>query len=296
MFFQFFLRLWVVSFIWVSTPSEATTFISRPFGKVLEETPLLIRGRAGVSNVVWIPSKDGGKSTATITPVEVIEILKGNLGNLIDSPQDERKILVRELGGLKEGEGLEIAGTAHFTAGEEVVLTLRPMDENGYYPLIGLSTGRYTIERREDGREYLVGFGIQDQKGVPQHGEVQINHAGSTDEDSSSYAKSLSRSWTLEELRAIRDPQERRGAVNISENTKSPHLAENGSKVQKNGAGTEVLDSANPSSTSENLGENANEKSDLGLEGARKYSRVILILAGVLIGFVFYRFGKFRKR
>ena len=70
------------------------------------------------------------------------------------------KLTIRELGGEKDGIGMQIAGAAQFSRGEDVVVTLGPRNADGTYDVRGLMMAKYSLEKDEAGNEYLNGPGL----------------------------------------------------------------------------------------------------------------------------------------
>jgi hypothetical protein len=81
------------------------------------------------------------------------------------------------MGGEKDGIGLQIAGTAQFSPGEDVVLTLGEKNSDGSYDLRGMMTGKFGITRDQSGNEILVGATGDDIEGTPEdhHGPWTLN-------------------------------------------------------------------------------------------------------------------------
>jgi hypothetical protein len=77
---------------------------------------------------------------------------KGNLSN--------HSIQVREIGGEVDQTGLQIAGAARFSSGEEVVLFLSGPNSDQSYSINGMMMGKYNIDRDANGTEILSGAGV----------------------------------------------------------------------------------------------------------------------------------------
>jgi hypothetical protein len=139
----------------LATPSTGTTFLQVPFEQIVEDAPIMVRGIAQESTTDWGVAIDGTRRIYTYTPIEVDEWLKGQAWGGGSS------ILVREMGGEKDGVGLKISGTAHFKRGEEVVLTLgKPLDDlnnRRVYDVRGMMMGKYGLKKNADGEIEIVG-------------------------------------------------------------------------------------------------------------------------------------------
>lgn len=67
-------------------------------------------------------------------------------------------IIMRQVGGSKDGVTMEVPGTARFSRGEEVVVMLGGQGADGTFDVRSLMMGKFTIER-VNGKEYLHGPG-----------------------------------------------------------------------------------------------------------------------------------------
>ena len=142
--------IWVLM---VALPAMATSFNPQPFDKTVGETEGIIRGRVISNYTNWGMGIDGVKRIYTFTEFEVEEVFKGK-------GLDSRRIIVREIGGEHEGVGLQVAGAAKFVRGEDVIVFLGKANADGSRDLQGMETGKYNIEKKEDGTEFLAGAGV----------------------------------------------------------------------------------------------------------------------------------------
>jgi hypothetical protein len=134
-------------FCFLSVNSHGTTFINRPLGDVVKETPNIVRGRAGDSYSEW--DKSGRKSLYTYTRLDITEVLKGGI--------KENQITMRQPGGSKDGTEMNVPGTAHFNVDEEVVVMLGERNkEDDSYDVPGFTTGKYNLITAENGELALV--------------------------------------------------------------------------------------------------------------------------------------------
>lgn len=151
-------RLGLLSFgslaILIGSSANATSFAVRPMGTVVDEAPVIIRGKAQDSRTEWSQPSEAGKKIYTYTDILVDEVLKGDVS--------QKTIQVREIGGEKDGVTLEVPGAARFKHGDDVVLMLSNPASDGAYPLLGLSTGKYSVTRDASGNEVLVGASSHD--------------------------------------------------------------------------------------------------------------------------------------
>ena len=71
----------------------------------------------------WGKDSRGTKRIYTFTELQTSEVFKGNAS----SPS----MVIREMGGEKDGVGLNIPGTSRYDRGEDVVVFLRDKNEDG---------------------------------------------------------------------------------------------------------------------------------------------------------------------
>lgn len=142
-----FYKLGLIFFSLSPYLAQSTSFYPVAFPTRVDDAPNVIRGTVIKSQADWSISKDGKKRIYTFTDMQVEEVLKGNIS--------ERTIVVKELGGEKDGIGLEIPGTAKFAPGEDIVLFLSARDTDQAYEVRGMSTGKYMVKRDENGKEYI---------------------------------------------------------------------------------------------------------------------------------------------
>lgn len=141
--------------LFVVPKSYATTFVAQPFTEAVQETPVVVRGKIGMSYANWSMGSDGSKKIFTYSELAIEEVLKGTIET------SNRTLIIRELGGEKDGVGMEVPGTAQFKRGEDVVVFLGPENLDGSRDIINMMMGKYALERGEDGKEYLVGAGVK---------------------------------------------------------------------------------------------------------------------------------------
>lgn len=153
-----FLLLFTLLF-WV-LPALATSFAPREFPETVESTSVIVRGKIGMSYSDWGHDADGVKRLYTYYEVQGSEGLKGELA----APS----VMIRELGGTKDGVGLNVVGTATFEKGEDIVVFLRDRNSEGVYDLDGMMMAKYNVATDSDGKEMIVGPGLMGQNN-PSH-------------------------------------------------------------------------------------------------------------------------------
>ena len=149
------LRIIPIMFLALAGIASATTFNEQPFPETVQDAPNIVRGKVGTSYANWALGSDGAKRIYTFYELSLDEVLKGSISG-------SGSIMMREMGGEKDGVGMRISGTAHFERGEDVVVFLGAQNPDGSYDVHGMMMGKYQIERGEDGKEYLVGAGISE--------------------------------------------------------------------------------------------------------------------------------------
>jgi hypothetical protein len=176
-----------------AVPVRATTFFERPFPEIVQDTPVLVRGVIGESRAEWV-SQGPQKRIYTYYSLRWSEVFKGRV--------TQNPLSFRELGGMKDGVGLEISGSARFELGEEVVLLLSPANPDGSHDLRGLMTGKYNLRRGSDGQDYLVGAGVIPPESSEDRRRSSDSHAHEGVEFSGGGAISR-KPWSLGELRSL---------------------------------------------------------------------------------------------
>lgn len=132
--------------------AHATTFVATPFPDLVKGAPTVARGKIGDSSTDWVSGDDSSKKIFTFYQLEIEEVFKGEVapGN----------ITIREMGGEKDGKGMQVAGAAQFARGEDVVVFLGEQNRDGSYDVRGLSSGKFDLKRQQDGKLCLSGVGL----------------------------------------------------------------------------------------------------------------------------------------
>ena len=172
----------------------ATSFSSQPFPDTVEDAPIIVRGKIGMIYTNWAYGADGTKRIYTFNELVVEDVLKGN-------GITGATVVVRELGGEKDGVGMKISGAARFQKNEEVVLLLSDPNRDGSYDIRGMMMGKYNIERDEDGQEYIVGLGVMEMMPY-EDGHDRHNHGEHE-------GHNASKRWTIDSLRELIKKQSR---------------------------------------------------------------------------------------
>jgi hypothetical protein len=172
--------------------SLATTFLERPFPTTVQEAPVIVRGKVGTSYTNWAELPDGSKRIHTFTELQLDDILKGTITG--------RTLIMRELGGEKDGVGMQVSGTAQFDRGEDVVVFLGLKNPDGSHDVHGMMMGKYNVERDEQGKEYLVGAGLSS---LTQPGLRGHEHLVEPDGEEGQRDTRPDSKWTIEALRQL---------------------------------------------------------------------------------------------
>ncbi len=175
----------------MNTPAGATSFYPQPFPESVQTAPIILRGKAGVSYSDWSKDDSGGKRIYTFYELQPTEVLKGNVS--ASSP-----LTLRELGGEKDGVGLNVPGVSQFEKGEDAVVFLKEKNSGGSYDVQGMMMGKYNIQKDSEGTEYLTGMGLNTFKN---YSDNNGNNSGNSS-DSASGSPSPKR-WTLTALREL---------------------------------------------------------------------------------------------
>jgi hypothetical protein len=146
----------LLAVFFLSSFAYATTFVDIPFPEWVKQTPSIVHGKVGGSYTDWSESGPA-KKIYTFYTVQVDEVLKGG-ASTSDGP-----IIIRELGGEKDGLGMQVAGAAQFSRGEDVVVFLNEENHDGSYEVRGLSGGKLNLKLLPDGRQCLSGTALNQQ-------------------------------------------------------------------------------------------------------------------------------------
>ncbi|MBI4924763.1 MAG: hypothetical protein HY843_02465 [Bdellovibrio sp.] len=135
-----------------NTSASATSFIDQPFPEQIQESPIVIRGTIGDNSVQWVEGIDHVRRPFTYYDIEISEVLKGKVSEPI--------IKIRELGGTKDGLGMEVPGTAKFELKEDVILTINEINGDNSYDLKNMIMSKFNIKKDENNEEILIGAGL----------------------------------------------------------------------------------------------------------------------------------------
>ena len=183
----------VLSLFWgllAATPAGATSFLERPFPDSVQDAPVIVHGTVGPTMTDWGHERDGGRRIFTYWEVEVVEVLKG-------SAESAGSILrMREMGGEKDGTGMQVSGAATFSTGEDVVVFLDDKNSEGSYDVFGMMMGKYVLKKDADGQSILSGAGINSLS------RPRIYDADDAPGNQAKDAPTVQK-WTLEALRRL---------------------------------------------------------------------------------------------
>src|SRR5258708_5004913 len=135
-------RIALLAFLLASGRLRAATFLVADDATLVTASRAVVAGTVGASHGRWA----AGGWIETVTAIEVDEVIKGDPGAEID---------VVELGGIVDGVGYMVAGAAHFTPGEHVLLFLETNDRGEWVPK-NMSVGKFAERVDESGRRLLV--------------------------------------------------------------------------------------------------------------------------------------------
>jgi len=128
-----------------SEPAEATIVRQLSLTDMAKRADLIVRGHVVRRTSSWNPERT---RIYTVSEIRVDAAMKGGLapGSVVP---------VRQIGGQVDGVVQTIAGDAHFTEGEEVVVFLDRDETLPFSYLIGLSQGKFSVRR--DAGQAVVG-------------------------------------------------------------------------------------------------------------------------------------------
>src|SRR4051812_41609045 len=188
------LAIWML-FLGLSQ-AQATTFVQQPFPQTVGEAPVIARGKIGRGVSDWVTFPDGQKRIYTFFELHDAEILKPPAES--QNP-GQKTLAIRELGGTKNGIGMQVAGAAQFAEGEDVVVFLNDRNADGSYDVRGMMMGKYQVHKQPDGQETLSGPGLA---GGPA-GSIVTDDAV----DRAQAGPSGASPWTVDRLRQLIDTQ-----------------------------------------------------------------------------------------
>ncbi len=134
--------------------SFGASFDVQPFPEAVQAAPIIVRGKVGMSYSDWgKDAEEGTQRIYTFFELQISEVFKGGVNSAT--------LTMRELGGEKEGTELTIPGAATFQKGEDVLVFLHQKNQEGYFDLQGMMTGKFEIEIDPNQKtEVLVGSGL----------------------------------------------------------------------------------------------------------------------------------------
>lgn len=118
--------------------SFSATFQPMSPEEFFSHVPIVVRAVAKKSEPKWGSDEKSSRKIYTYTEFEIIETLKGQIPS--------QKITVRELGGERDGVGLQVPGSAEFTPDQEFIVSLAPSAEEGVYRVFAMSQGVLSVE------------------------------------------------------------------------------------------------------------------------------------------------------
>lgn len=201
--------------------AQAGSFAERPFETTVESAGAIVRGHVGaVARTDWGESPTGSRAIYTFHEFNVSEWLKGEgSGN---------QVIVRQLGGEKDGQAMQVPGVASLQNGEELVLFLRPGQTDATFEIQGMSLGRYELVKGPDGEEILQGAGAtsaQPRTLQSLRDLIATQKAAQLAGNSKGAAQAL-RNSPAEPVRVVHDPREADEHSGASEDGEAASAAE----------------------------------------------------------------------
>lgn len=138
--------------------AHATTFGPIPVAAQVRNAEYIVHGR--VIGASWVAEERESRRPYTHWKLQVLGQTKGdNLGE---------SVVMRQPGGELGGLGYHMAGTARFREGEETFVALKDTNEEGVKEVLGLASGKYTVEAGPGNQPVLrngLGFILRDETG-----------------------------------------------------------------------------------------------------------------------------------
>lgn len=167
--------------------NRASSFADRPFPEAVEDAPIAVRGRVGMSYANWATGRDGRKRVYTFTELTLDEVLKGDI-------ESRPSIILRSIGGEVDGVGMQVSGAARFNRGEDVVVFLSPASDDGSFEVRSMMMGKLNVVRKDSGEEVLEG---------PALGGWDRLHAGHQGHGGTGDENAPSEIWTVNKLKEL---------------------------------------------------------------------------------------------
>ena len=141
----------------VRTPeSFATSFQAVPFEETVKDAPVIARGKVTMQYAEWAVVASGAKRIYTYIELQPVTFLKAPA-----AWAGKTRLMVREIGGQKDGMGMQVPGSAKFNIGEEVVVFASDLAHpDGALDLRGLMLSKLKVKTNEAGEETLAGPAI----------------------------------------------------------------------------------------------------------------------------------------
>jgi hypothetical protein len=185
--------------------SEATSFQAIPFEETVKEAPVVVRGRVSMQYVEWATLSNGSKRLYTYIELQPLTLLKAPA-----AWAGRSRMIVREIGGQKDGVGMSVPGSAKFSIGEEVVVFASDsVEPDGSYDLRGLMLSKLIVKESQDGQEVLAGPAISMGEGARPGQIIHADHDGDAER-----GHTVTSQWTVQSLREL---IERQGGSGIRE-------------------------------------------------------------------------------
>jgi Matrixin len=127
------------------SPAAASNGVRATLTELSHASAVVVTGRVERVGAAWEQEVSG---IFTYVTVDVDRVLKGPLS----APQ----VVLKQLGGVVNGEGLKVPGQAVFAPGETVLLFLEVRPRDGTLFTAGLWQGKWTLTSDSDGRQLAV--------------------------------------------------------------------------------------------------------------------------------------------
>lgn len=147
------LSVFALILFFFSLNSFATTFGPINVSDQIRKSQYFLRGK--ITEGPWAEMERQLGRPFTHWKIQITEQFSGNsLG---------ASVILRQPGGEINGMGYRVAGSANFTVGEDVFVTVRETDEPGIKEVVGLASGKYRVSQKNgiETVENGIGFPVQ---------------------------------------------------------------------------------------------------------------------------------------
>lgn len=142
--------LTVFCLIGLAASASAIVFESATIEELSDESSLIVHGIVEEQDAQW-----EGNNIYTYSELRILETLKGTV--------DGNSVTIRELGGQVGEVAARVNGVSYVTPNEELVLFLRPTEQDGVYKIHSFMLGKFLVKgKSKSGKSVYHELGDKD--------------------------------------------------------------------------------------------------------------------------------------